>query len=75
MSYALLMTDYLSVDEAVNLSGYTPAHIRWLLREGKVKGVHKSRVWWIDKDSFEEYWAAMSELGDQRYNPYKNKEK
>ncbi|GIV77452.1 MAG: hypothetical protein KatS3mg050_1846 [Litorilinea sp.] len=39
-----VMTDWISVQEAAELSGYKPAYLRQLIREGKLcaerKGTH-----------------------------------
>ncbi len=39
-------------EEAVALSGYDLAHLRRLLRAGRVPGQLKGGQWWIDGDAF-----------------------
>ena len=45
------MSEWISVKEAAEYTGYTPAHIRLLLRDGLVKGQRFGRDWFTTKQS------------------------
>lgn len=62
------MTEYLSVQEAADISGYSAEYIRQMLRAGKLDYERKSGVFWIHRDSLEAYMAKVKELGTQRFN-------
>jgi hypothetical protein len=47
--------NWISVEEAAQISGYHPEHIRRLIRGGKVKGRKFSIVWQVDRASFYTY--------------------
>jgi hypothetical protein len=46
---------WISIEEAAQISGYHPEHIRRLIRGGKVKGRKFSIVWQVDRASFYAY--------------------
>ena len=49
------MPEWITVDEASDLSGYHPEYIRRLARKGKIGAEKKGRDWWIDRDAFRGY--------------------
>jgi excisionase family DNA binding protein len=58
---------WLSVEEAVELSGYHPQHIRDLARDGRVTARRFGRrAWRIERGSLLEYVESMQELGRKR---------
>jgi len=67
------MPDWISVEEAAEISGYHPNYIRKLIRNGQIEADKKGPMWWIDKVSLKAYVDKMKELGDQRFNPYRDK--
>jgi excisionase family DNA binding protein len=48
MNHAL--TDWITTAEAAELTGYDPAHIRWLIRENRIKGKKFGRDWMVDRE-------------------------
>jgi hypothetical protein len=48
-------TEWLTVNEAADISGYHPDYIRQLIRKGKVNAKKFSIVWMVDKDSLLTY--------------------
>ena len=64
------MPEWLSTEEAVQLSGFHPEYIRELARAGKIGAVKKGRDWWIDRDLLREYLDAMAHLGPQKFIPH-----
>ena len=47
--------EWLTVNEAADISGYHPDYIRQLIRKGKVNAKKFSIVWMVDKDSLLTY--------------------
>lgn len=65
--------EYVSVDEAAEVTGYAPAYIRRLLRQQKIKAEKKGTMWWIDLDSLKTYKKEMDELGTDKFFPWREK--
>jgi excisionase family DNA binding protein len=65
-------TDWVSTDEAAELSGYHPEHIRELVREGKIKAIRKGTMFWIDKASLLLFVrkATKAKAADRRHGPH-----
>ncbi len=58
--------EWLTVNQAAELSGYHPDHIRRLIRRGEI-GAHKfGPVWAVDRDSLNAYLHKMEMLGGKR---------
>lgn len=53
--------DYMSVDRAVAVSGYTPAEIERLARTGHVLARIANERWYIDRESLDEYKRERDE--------------
>ena len=66
--------EYVSVDEAADLTGYAPAYIRRLLRQRKIKAVKKGLMWWIELESIQAYKREMDSLGDSKFSPWRDRE-
>jgi hypothetical protein len=60
------MEKWLTVKEAVKLSGYNADHLRELIRDGKIKARKFSIVWMVDRKSILAYQAKVQELGKKR---------
>lgn len=65
--------EYVSVEEAAELSGYATAYIRQLLRQGKIKAEKKGTMWWIALESLQEYKKEMDALGNDKYFQWREK--
>ena len=63
------MADWISIEDAEDLSGYHPEHIRRLMREGKISGEKKGGQWWIDRKSFLDYLKEAKNSEDKRHGP------
>ncbi len=66
-----VMEGWITVQEAATLTGYTPAHIRYLTRKGKVEAQKTGRDWMILRSSLLAYRARMNTLGPQKHNPWR----
>lgn len=62
------MPDWITTEEAAEISGYHVNYIRRLMRQGKLNG-RKAGVWWIDKASLRAYLELVEDLGPKRFDP------
>ncbi len=60
------MADWITTAEAVKLSGYTPEHIRRLIKLGAVKAQKWGREWQVSRKSLLAYVHKAEELGERR---------
>ncbi len=61
--------EWISTEEAAELSGYSVEYIRRIMRRKKVKAEKRGSMWWIDKASMEKYVRHMQELGPAKFDP------
>ena len=52
------MDNYLTLVEAAEISGYTPSHLRYLVRTGRLVGVKLGRDWFTTAEALERYKAT-----------------
>ena len=64
-----MATDWITITEAVELSGYHPDHLRELIREGKIAATKKGNSWWVDKQALLAYLKAAKKSADKRRGP------
>ena len=58
--------EWLTVNEAAELSGYNPEYITRLIRENKIKARKVSIVWIVDRESLLVYLSKVQKLGGKR---------
>ena len=63
------LADYITTEEAADLSGYHVNYIRRIMRQGKIKGRKAGIVWLIERPSLLEYLAKVNALGTRRFGP------
>ncbi len=63
------MPDWITITEAVGLSGYHPEHLRELIREGKIAAEKKGTMWWIHRSALLKYLRAAQRQPDRRHGP------
>lgn len=63
------LADYITADEAADISGYHVNYIRRLMRAHKLKGRKAGLVWLIERDSLQAYLAHIETLGAQKFTP------
>ncbi len=63
------MADWISVEEAAELSGYNVQHIRRLIRTKQVTAEKKGLMWWVDRKSLLDYLKDAKKSDDQRRGP------
>lgn len=63
------MTDWITTDEAAEISGYHIDHIRLLLRQKKVAAKKKGGAYWVDRQSLFDYLTTARDTDDRRLGP------
>ena len=58
--------EWLTVNEAAELSGYDPEHIRRLIREGEIHARKFSIVWMVNRESLLGYVKKAKTWGKKR---------
>ena len=58
--------EWLTTEQAAELSGYHPNHIRRLLRSGEVDGRKWGQAWQVDRGSLMGYLERIGESGGKR---------
>ena len=66
--------EYVSVEEASEITGYAITYIRQLLREKKIEAEKKGTMWWIDLESLKIYKENMDSLGNEKYFQWREKD-
>lgn len=61
--------EWLTVQEAAELSGYNHEYIRRLMREGKIEAEKVSIVWVIRRASLMAYIKRTQQSTDKRHGP------
>lgn len=64
------MADWITTDEAAEISGYHINYLRQLIRKNKIAAEKKGRDWWVDKDSLRDYMNEAQDAGDRRHGPH-----
>ena len=61
--------DWITTQEAAELSGYHVNYIRKLIRRGEIRGRKVSIVWVIDRQSLLKYITQAKQSDDKRRGP------
>ena len=64
--------EWLTTDEAAQISGLSSSHIRYLLRNGKVQGKKLGRDWLTTRSFIQEYLASNPKPGPKPRKPSEN---
>ena len=59
--------EYVSVEEASEITGYVQDHLRRLIRQKKINATKKGAMWWVELESLQEYKRKMDELGNDKF--------
>ena len=60
------MADEIGIAEAAKLSGYNPASLRNLIRQGRIKGRKIITVWLVSRSSLVAYLREQEAKGEKR---------
>jgi excisionase family DNA binding protein len=63
------MVDWITTEEASQLTGYSVAHLLLLLRQKRIKAEKKGGQYWVDRGDLLEYasQAAKAKSEDRRH--------
>ena len=64
-----MLEEWLTTEQAAELSGYHPNHIRRLVRSGEVEARKWGQAWQISRQSLLVYLEAANQSDDQRRGP------
>ena len=62
-------TTWITIEEATQIAPYAPVTLRWLVREGRIKGLKRGGIWFLDKGSLLAYVEQMAALGRSKHDP------
>jgi len=66
-------SDWLTVKEAANLSGYNAEYLRRLIRNQKIKFRKISFIYQVNRESLLKYLRDAKNITDKRYTPKRKK--
>jgi len=61
--------DWITTQEAAELSGYHVNYLRWLIKQGKIVARKFGPVWQVSRDSLQTYLKAAEQSDDKRRGP------
>jgi len=61
--------DWLTTQEAAELSGYHPTYLRLLIRHGYIPARKFGPLWQVNRGGLEAYLKAAEKSGDKRRGP------
>ena len=61
--------DWITTQEAAEISGYHPDHLRRLIRAGALRAKKLSFLWLVHRQSMLDYIAAAEQSDDKRRGP------
>lgn len=64
-------TEWITTQEAAELTGYHVNYIRRLVKWNRIRGAKRGRDWWIDKASVLAYLEEMKRLGPAKHDPWR----
>lgn len=64
-------TDWITVKEAAELTGYAGAHLRLLIKRGRLRGVKRGGAWFLCNKEVVAYAEEMKQLGSAKYDPWR----
>lgn len=64
-------TEWITTKEAAELTGYATAYIRQLIGKGRLNAHKMGRDWVLRKEEVVAYADEMKQLGQEKYNPWR----
>ncbi len=59
-------SDWITVVQAVKISGYHPDYLRTLLRTKQIQGIKIASAWLVSRSSLEDFLRKSRLLGEKR---------
>ncbi len=69
MAEDALVDGWIAVDQACELTGYSPPYLRQLARENRVKAEKIGRAWYFSEVSVRSWRDRMKALGTKKHDP------
>lgn len=63
---------WITTQEAAELTGYAAAYFRQLIRAGRLVARKRGRDWFIDRAEVLAYAETMRQLGPAKHNPWRD---
>lgn len=63
--------EWITTQEAANLTGYSASYFRQAIRRGRLLGKKRGRDWFMDRVEVLAYAEEMRELGPAKHNPWR----
>jgi len=61
--------EWITVQEAAEISGYSEEYLRRLIRKGDIKARKFGTIWQVDRSSLGAYLKEAGKSEDRRYGP------
>jgi excisionase family DNA binding protein len=61
--------EWITVQEAAGISGYSEQYLRRLIRQGEIKARKFGTIWQVDRSSLTVYLKRAGKSEDRRYGP------
>ena len=63
--------EWITTQEAAELTGYAAAYFRQLIRAGRLAAKKRGRDWFLDRAEVLAYAETMQQLGPAKHNPWR----
>lgn len=63
--------DWITTAEAAELTGYAGAHLRLLIKRGRLQGVKRGGAWFLRREEVVAYAEEMKRLGSAKHDPWR----
>jgi len=64
-------TEWITTQEAADLTGYSVQYLRRIIRQGRIKARKWVSAWMVDRKALLDYKQEMDSLGLERHNPWR----
>ena len=61
--------DFITIEEAIQMSGYTGQYLRRMARSGRIHALKRGPFWLVELASLQAYLKAAQRTADKRYGP------
>jgi excisionase family DNA binding protein len=61
--------DFITIEEAIQASGYTGQYLRRMARNGRIRALKCGPFWLVELASLQAYLKAAQSTGDKRFGP------
>jgi predicted transcriptional regulator of viral defense system len=65
-------TEYVDIEEAAEMTGYSVGHLRRLARQEKIARIKRGTMVFLSLASLESYVGEMKSLGSEKFSPWRD---